>query len=574
MCRAAVSLGRRPLTFRTSGLSVYLSDPNWARLLLDDLRLVMPECILVLGMCAVILVPFIRRRDAILPTWAAALALLAALLATLGGLMSGGGAEAGGGSPETYRAVFHGALMIDPFGQFFKILLLLFTMLIVLQWLITSSRQIDARNVPDFLCLLLGATTGMMLMASANNLLMIVIATETASLPSFALAGFRKRQRLGSEGALKYVLFGAAASSIMIYGMSLLYGCTGTLSLAGVAAAATGAGVSPLFAIGLAAMLVGIGFKLSAVPMHFWCPDVFQGAPVVVTTFLSVASKGAAVALLLRVLVAFNGPGLSGLAVGVAILGAVTALWGNLLAYHQNHLRRLLAFSSIAHAGYMIMAAAVVVVADEPMRVCAAVLFYVLVYMFMNLGAFTVGALIANRTGSEDIRDYRALFARSPALAVLMSLFLVSLVGLPPLGGFWAKVFLMTAMSQLGVAGSVLIAVLLFNTLLSLYYYLRPVLQMIRPADTQARPVFAPGAAGLALLVVCAVPLLWTGVVPGYAHRLATDYATLLTSDPAPPPGRTPARPPQKLAQTPSVDNHARRWVGASSRSYAGGDRD
>ena len=158
--------------------------------------------------------------------------------------------------------------------------------------------------------------------------------------------------------------------------------------------------------------------------------------------------------------------------------------------------------------------------------------------------------------------------------AVLMSLFLVSLVGLPPLGGFWAKVFLMTAMSQLGVAGSVLIAVLLFNTLLSLYYYLRPVLQMIRPADTQARPVFAPGAAGLALLVVCAVPLLWTGVVPGYAHRLATDYATLLTSDPAPPPGRTPARPPQKLAQTPSVDNHARRWVGASSRSYAGGDRD
>lgn len=563
MCRAAVSLGRRPLTFRTSGLSVYLSDPNWARLLLDDLRLVMPECILVLGMCAVILVPFIRRRDAILPTWAAALALLAALLATLGGLMSGGGAEAGGGSPETYRAVFHGALMIDPFGQFFKILLLLFTMLIVLQWLITSSRQIDARNVPDFLCLLLGATTGMMLMASANNLLMIVIATETASLPSFALAGFRKRQRLGSEASLKYVLFGAAATAIMIYGMSLLYGCTGTLSLAGLGAEVSRSGMSPLFGLGLAAVLVGIGFKLSAVPMHFWCPDVFQGAPVVVTTFLSVASKGAAVVVLLRLLAAFNDGGFgawwdssaAGLAVGVAILGAVTAFWGNLLAYHQNHLRRLLAFSSIAHAGYMIMAAALIVVADEPSRVLSAILFYLLVYMFMNLGAFTVGALIAARTGSEDIRDYQDLFRRSPVLAVLMLVFLLSLFGMPGLGGFLAKINLMTAMMELGVAGWVLAAVLLFNTLISLYYYLRPVACMLKPADAVERPAFSPGAAGLSMLVVCAAMLVWTGLLPGYANRLTTEYSTLLTRDLAAPLHRTPPPPaPATLAKAPPLE--------------------
>jgi NADH-quinone oxidoreductase subunit N len=527
---------------------VHPLDPNWAQLFLNDLKQVLPECILVVGMCVVILVPFIRRRSMILPTWAAGLTLFAALLATIGGLLSGGADD----SSQTYGAVFHAALMIDPFSQMFKILLLLFAMLIMLQWLVTSPPDVDALDVPDFLCLLLGATTGMMLMASANNLLMIVIAIETASLPSFALAGFRKYHRAGSEGALKYVLFGAASSAIMMYGMSLLYGCAGTISLEGVGEAAKANGITPLFAIGIAAMLVGIGFKLSAVPMHFWCPDVFQGAPVVVTTFLSVASKGAAVVLLLRVLSAFAVPShgfvwsnpMIGFAIGVALLGTVTAVWGNLLAYHQTHLRRLLAYSSIAHAGYMIMGVSVVLIADKPHLVSAAILFYLFVYMFMNLGAFTVGALIAARTGSEDIRDYQALIHRSPALVVLMVVFLFSLVGLPPVGGFFAKVFLMTAMMQLGWIGAVLIAVLLINTVVSLYYYLRPVYYMLKPHDADRRPAYAPGSAGLAVLVVCALMLLWTGIFPNYANRLTTTYATVLTH----------SNPPTDQLQTPLPD--------------------
>jgi len=182
------------------------------------------------------------------------------------------------------------------------------------------------------------------------------------------------------------------------------------------------------------------------------------------------------------------------------------------------------------------------------------------VYMFMNLGAFTVGALIAKRTGSEDIRDYAELARRSPALAVLMAIFLLSLFGMPGLGGFWAKVFLMTAMAQLGVVGNILVALLLINTLLSLYYYLRPVFYMTMVADDRKRPVFAVGGSGLAMLVICAAMLLWTGIVPGYANRLTSDYATLLTDDLAQP-NIEPTAPPQPavLAEAPRQETTRQR---------------
>jgi NADH-quinone oxidoreductase subunit N len=411
-------------------------------------------------------------------------------------------------------------LAIDPFSQFFKILLTLFTGLVIVQWLLTNRGQPTVYDLPDFLCLLLGAVFGMSLMASANNLLMIFIAIESASLPSYALAGFRKRQRLSTEASLKYVVFGAASSAIMIYGMSLLYGCAGSLALAAVVVTP----VSPLMAVGLAAMMVGIAFKLSAVPVHFWCPDVFQGAPIEVTTFLSVASKGAAVCLLVRVLWAFSLAGAAAeglfmpLAVGIAVVGAVTATWGNLVAMHQTNIKRLLAYSSIAHAGYMIMGASVMCLADrghDPMlaeKVAGAVLFYLLVYLFMNFGAFTVAAVIARRTGSEDITDYAELTRRCPVLALLLSVFLLSLFGLPGLGGFMAKFMLAVAMVSVGGAlAFTLLIVLLVNTLFSLFYYLRPVYYMAFTSDTRERPSFMPRGVVVAVLVLCVLALLWTG---------------------------------------------------------------
>lgn len=513
----------------------------------------MPEIWLVLAMCAVVLVPFVRRRSAALPVGAALAGLALALFSALPLSSLTGGAG---------TFVFHRMLAIDPFAQFFKVLLLAFTVLVVAQWSLTSRAGTDVKDVPDYLCLLLGAAFGMALMASASNLLMIFVATEAASLPSFALAGFRKRHRPGTESSLKYVLFGAVASSVSLYGMSLIYGAAGTLDLAGIAgAAAAGDGMTPMLAVGLMAMFAGFAFKLSAVPLHFWCPDVFEGAPIEITTFLSVASKGAAVCLLLRVMHAFGvhgaavgGPGFAGLATGVALLGAVTATWGNLVALRQVRIRRLLAYSSIAHAGYMIMGTSLVCLLPEGapvQKMAGAVLFYLLVYMFMNLGAFTVAAVIAQRSGSEDIRDYAGLIRRAPITAVLLATFLLSLFGMPGLGGFMAKVLLAIAMFEVGgVAAFLLVGVLLLNTLLSLYYYVRPVYYMVFVSDEQDRPAIVPRGAALAMLLACAAALLWTGLLPNGPGQLARDYGTLVARPERVPAVATLIEPPPPAHRT------------------------
>ncbi len=522
------------------------SETRWEDLW-GDLWMVMPEVWLVVAMCAVVLAPFIKRRSVALPLGVASAGLMLAVMAALSSFASA----------DAMGTVFTGSLVIDPFSQFFKVLLTLFTLMILGLWILHSRSQTDPADAPDFLCLLLGAAVGMSLMVSATNLLVIFIATETASMPSYALAGFRKRRREGSEGSLKYVLFGSVSSAIMLYGMSLVYGAAGTLSIYGIAAQAA-AGISPLMAIGLAAMLAGFAFKLSAVPMHFWCPDVFQGAPIEVTTFLSVASKGAAMCMLLRALAAFaaaapaNGYLFVGIGVAVGILGAVTATWGNLVALHQTNIKRLLAYSSISHAGYMLMAASVAVIAGRSWEggqhqtgaiqvVVGAVLFYIVVYAFMNLGAFTAATLLAMHTGTEDIRGYAGLSRRSPWLAALMTACLLSLFGMPGLGGFWGKVFLMKSMALAGGAGFALIAVLLFNTLISLYYYLKPVYYMYFVPDEDERPAFLPAGGGLAMLVICVSVLLATGLLPNRIESLARGYATLYPNPviTAPPPLET-----------------------------------
>lgn len=496
--------------------------PQW-----DQVQRVMPEIWLVIAMCAVLLVPFVRRRSVLAPVVVTMVGLVLALVyVPMGSFGTGGTVH-----------VFSGMLTIDPFSNFFKVLLLAFTLFVVAQWLMTSQRETAVYDVPDFMCLLLGATVGMALMASASNLLMIFIAIEAASMPSFALAGFRKHHRRSTEGALKYVLFGAASSAVSVYGMSLIYGAVGSLDLSQIAYQASVGGVTPLLAVGMLAMFAGIAFKLSAVPLHFWCPDVFEGAPIEITTFLSVASKGAAVCLLLRILYAFSffgGEGhYIGLATAVAILGGVTATWGNLVALHQGNIKRLLAYSSIAHAGYMIMAAslaAVVAVGDS--RLGGAILFYLVVYMFMNLGAFTVVGLVARQTGSEDLRDYSGLMGRSPALAVLLSLFLLSLFGMPGLGGFMAKIFLGMAMFSVAKdVAFVLIIVLFINTVISLYYYMRPVYYMAFVKDEENRMVITPQAAGFMLLLICALALVWTGLLPTQASDLTEDYATIIVRE-------------------------------------------
>ncbi|HJT75584.1 MAG TPA: NADH-quinone oxidoreductase subunit N, partial [Gemmataceae bacterium] len=350
-----------------------------------------------------------------------------------------------------YQDLFTGLLVYDSFTVYLKLFLLGFTALVI--WLSLLTGIPDREDSADFHCLLLGATLGMMIMASANHLLMAYIGIEMASLPSYALAGFLKGRRQSSEAALKYVVYGGGASGIMLYGISLLAGKFGTAYLPDLAAAYAAAltpahGTDAVMVLGTLFFLVGIGFKLAAVPFQFWCPDVFEGAAAEVAAFLSVASKGAALALFGRFALMFAGLGIQRhgidpaywanvvnyLAPVIAVFAAVTATFGNLAAYYQTNLKRLLAYSTIAHAGYMLMGLAPLTAAGA-----GAVLLYLVAYLFMNLGAFAVVAFLRNETGSEDLASYRGLVRRSPWMVITLSIFLLSLLGMPPLAGFAAK---------------------------------------------------------------------------------------------------------------------------------------
>jgi NADH-quinone oxidoreductase subunit N len=407
------------------------------------------------------------------------------------------------------------------------------------------------------------------LMASTSNLLMLFLAIEMASLPSYVLAGFRKTNRIGAEASIKYVLFGAATSSVMAFGLSYLYGLYGTLQAdqigRAMATANLGAGAGALLTIAMAGLIVGIGFKISAVPFHFWCPDVFEGASIDVTTFLSVASKGAALALLLRVLTSFaagmgftNHPGVSLVAMAgmIGVLGAITATVGNLGALVQTNIKRLLAYSSIAHAGYMLCALSLlvrhngtIVDANGTTPAAQAILMYLAVYLFMNLGAFTAAALIYRQTGSENILDYAGLSRRSPILAACIALFMFSLVGLPPLAGFIAKFNLMWVLGTNGGWWWALVAVIGLNTIFSLYYYARVVkIMYLEPSDA---PALSVNPLGLGLAVACAAVLLLLFVGMGPLSKLTTAFGRMhLSVAPASVTPASPAQPATRPAVT------------------------
>jgi len=389
----------------------------------------------------------------------------------------------------------------------------------------------------------------MALMVSTANLLMIVVAIEVASLPSYAIVAFDKRDAKGAEASLKYVIFGAVCVAIMLYGASLLYGLVGSLSVADVAAytvqqLAVGQN-RILLSVGLLCFLAGIAFKISAVPFHFWCPDVFEGAKVEVTTWLSVASKVAGLILLARLVLIFGAAVefpiemslLRPMAWAIGIVAAVTCTVGNFSAYKQQSVKRLLAYSSIAHAGYMMMAAVVFIhpSMDGHKAGLAALLIYIIIYVFMNLGAFGVTALVTWETGSDRIESFTGLARRAPWLAVPMTICLMSLVGIPPMAGFIGKWWILVALGgmqntmptqewySLGTLGWTLVIVAVVNTLISLYYYMRIVVQMMLRDDGQ--PVVRAPVRGLALVNMCAVALLVLFFFANPLKRTAENYS-------------------------------------------------
>ncbi|MBI3861821.1 MAG: NADH-quinone oxidoreductase subunit N [Planctomycetia bacterium] len=462
--------------------------------------------------------------------------------------------------------MFTGLLLYDPFTVYFRIFLLLF--LLFVEWLTVVTGIPDLEDAPDFYVLLLGSTLGMMLMASANHLLMVFLAVEMTSVPSYAMVGFLKGRKSSSEAALKYVVYGAGAAGVMLYGISLLSGLLGTAHLPSLAQAlvefgrthtslADDAAVRTL-AFAILTILVGVAFKLSLFPFHFWCPDAFEGAAAEVGAFLSVASKGAAFALLVRFCLALVGESRTGGAplselymnIGVALgfVAAVTATFGNLAAYTQTNMKRLLAYSTIAHAGYMLMAvAAMMVILNAPgggslppsVRIDRAatciqgLLYYLAVYFFMNLGAFAIVALIRNQTFSEEIADYAGLSRQSPLLAACMLICLFSLVGLPPFGGFAGKFMVFASVWDAGKLNPLMWIVLaagLINTVFSLFYYIKVLRFMyITPPADEARPVNVPlmSDAGLHVAFVT-LPVLALGIFVNWLSELAQNVARWL----------------------------------------------
>lgn len=513
-----------------------------------------PELALVVTIVLLLLcrmLPLLRRLDSgFLALGGVCFAAWYAYVDLLGleGLPGDALLASGGGRQE----LFGGLLVFDSFTAFLRLILAGFLVLYVV--LTKLSGIPDREDGADFYVLVLGSSLGMCLMASANHLLTVFMAVEMASVPSYALAGMLKGRPASSEAALKYAVYGAGTAGVMLYGISLIAGVLGTLQLPAmpgelsrVLSAGGTSGSAMVLCLGGLMLMVGLAFKLSAVPFHFWCPDVFEGAAAEVGAFLSVASKAAAIALLVRVAFGFGVPfgGEEAAAAAtvtalvdvrhfivacIGLLAAVTCTFGNLAAYGQTNMKRLLAYSTIAHAGYLMMAvaAAVALAAVSPAGArdaISAVAFYLATYLFMNLGAFGIVALLRNRLRSEEIASYAGLVRTSPGIVVAMTVVLVSLIGLPPLSGFVAKFLVFSAVVDAITTTSerplmlLLLVVGGFNTVISLFYYLRVLKVMIidpPPESRVAEPfplVSIPGAVVTGLVVpVLVLGIFWSGL--------------------------------------------------------------
>ena len=458
--------------------------------------------------------------DAVVPVVCVSLAGLFALLAEafrakdermpIGGLAIIGLVGAGVASVLLWdrNATSFGVVAADNFSLFVNLILVAVGLLTVL----FSSQTLERDGLPvgEYYALVLFAIVGMMLMAQATDLLLIFLALETMSIAVYVLTGLRRDQPNAVEAAFKYFLLGAFASSFFLYGIALIYGVTGTTHLeqAGAAIAAQSMSASPMLLIAVGLLVVGFAFKIAAVPFHMWSPDAYEGAPAVVTGFMSAGVKAAAVAAFARVFLSALAPMVADWTPVLWAIAAITMVVGTVVGVSQTNLKRMLAYSSIAHAGYLLVA---IVAANDVGK--ASLLFYLASYAVTNLGAFGVIALLGSREhANDDLRDYAGLAHSHPALALLMTVFLLSLGGFPPTAGFIAKWYVFSAAVSSGYYGLAIIGML--SSVVSVYFYLRIVVMMYM-TERDARPV-PPRVSGLAMagLVASVVVVLYLGVLP------------------------------------------------------------
>ena len=437
--------------------------PNWS-----DLNHFLPEAIL----CGTFLLCLfadlvVRGRH---PFWPFVVAL-AGTLAALGFAVAD--------IPDAPHTILGSLMVVDGLAGFFRILFIFIALMTILfSW---SSEEIMGRkreNKGEFYALVVMATAGMAVMAEARDIIMLYLSVEMVGLASYVLAGYMRTSLRSTEASLKYMIFGAVSSGIMLYGLSLLYGLTGESTFSGIQQALVAGDVQPFPLLVITILIIaGLGYKIAMVPFHFWCPDVYEGAPTPVAAFFSVGPKVAGFALMIRFFYStlLAGPG-AGAAdqilqkvdwpLLIAVLSVVTMTYGNMVALRQNNIKRLLAYSSIAHVGYLLMGFLLLTVAG-----LQAILFYLLVYAVMNLGAFLFVVTINNHLRSEEIQDYAGLGFRAPWAAAMMFIFLISLTGLPPTAGFIGKFYLFAEVMHQQWYWLAIVGVL--NSVISLFYYMK-----------------------------------------------------------------------------------------------------
>src|SRR6266540_415902 len=395
---------------------------------------------------------------------------------------------------QTSSVAFGGAYAVDPLTTFLDLLFISIVALTIL----FAPDYLEPRDLPiaEFAAGLVFAMTGAMLLAAGTDLLVLFLGLELMVLPGYLLAAYAKHDALSTEGAIKYFLLGSFSSAILLFGLGFVWGMTGTTRVAEVAdhlarLAAGTAPLSPGLAMGLAFLTTGVAFKIAAVPFHYWTPDAYQGSPTPVTGYLSVGPKVGAFALILRLFVEALGP-LSDwwLPVMVVLAGATMTL-GNLVALTQDNVKRMLAYSSIAHTGYMLVGLAAWASPNSQIEGLEGLLYYGAAYSFMNLGAFAVVAALQRRRGvTSSLDTFAGLARREPGMAILMTLFLLSLTGIPPTAGFFAKAYVILAAVQAGGTVGILAVIMVVNAMVTAFYYLRVIVYMfMREPQTEAPPL-------------------------------------------------------------------------------------
>lgn len=485
-----------------------------------DFSALQGEIVLSCGIVAMLLAPFFSvKRSNIISALIALASMLVALGLSLWSIAPG--------------PAMRGLLVLDPASIYWEQVLLVFMIGLVVMWFGSTRPALREGDGPEFFTLLLASTAGMMLMGGTSHLLMLLLATELASMPSYILAGFRKRSRLSAEAALKFVLFGAVCTAVMIYGLSLLYGTHGTLSVDGIARDITSRGAVPYTTmVGLLAVFAGLLFKISGFPLHFWAPDVLEGAYADIAAFLSVASKGAGLVLLARLATTLAPASTQlahGIAIAIGVASVLSMVVGNLGALHQTSLKRMLAYSSIAHAGYMMGAVALVVPdkSDEAMSILG---LYLAIYLFMQLGAFAVVGDIETRRGDDRIASVRGLATLAPLSAAGLAIAMLSMIGLPPLAGLWAKLKVMIVLASVGGWWWVLVVSIGVNSIISIGFYGRVLRAMYLEKPDAEHPPHRLDIGG-AVSIACAAALVLAFIFLAPLERTATRMSQQYRAD-------------------------------------------